>query len=81
MASGESPLFPRHASEADLLQNVHTIGDRSNHVILDAIEAVIRSNPAVDSTRCFRLEHAQIMTPSDLERAVRLGGELVELKT
>ncbi|WWD00123.1 hypothetical protein V866_007031 [Kwoniella sp. B9012] len=54
--------------------NVHTIGDRAAHVVLDAIEAALDGHPP-DTRRNarFRLEHAQIMTPEDIERAARLG--------
>jgi predicted amidohydrolase YtcJ len=53
---------------------VHAIGDRANHVVLNAMEAVIGDDLAQGKERRLRMEHAQIMTPEDLKRAVRLGG-------
>ena len=55
----------------DSRQNVHTIGDRAVHVVLDAFDEIV--NTGVPTDRLFRLEHAQIMTVNDLARAVKLG--------
>lgn len=54
--------------------NVHTIGDRANRVVIDAIESIVRGVPRNEVEGRFRLEHAQIMTERDIERAARLGG-------
>ncbi|WWC59026.1 uncharacterized protein I303_101572 [Kwoniella dejecticola CBS 10117] len=59
--------------EAGWQVNVHTIGDRAAHVVLDAIEAAIGENAERGKSARFRLEHAQIMTQADIERAARLG--------
>jgi predicted amidohydrolase YtcJ len=57
-----------------LAQNIHAIGDRANEVVLDAFEDVLKK-PGVDvDTWRPRIEHAQIIQPSDLERIGRLGG-------
>lgn len=65
------------ASITELRQNVHAIGDRANKVVLDAIESAIETGPSSveqrDQQRRFRIEHAQIMSPEDLERAARMG--------
>lgn len=55
-------------------QNIHGIGDRANKIIVDAIEAVV-GDDLVQARQepFFRLEHAQIMRPEDIERAVQLG--------
>ncbi|WRT65197.1 uncharacterized protein IL334_002140 [Kwoniella shivajii] len=53
--------------------NVHTIGDRAAHVVLDAIEAALEGEPSPEIQPRFRLEHAQIMSMEDIERAARLG--------
>ncbi|RSH90101.1 hypothetical protein EHS25_001434 [Saitozyma podzolica] len=53
--------------------NVHTIGDRANKVVIDAMEGVIGDDKHGGRARRLRLEHAQIMRPEDLERAARLG--------
>ena len=54
-------------------QNIHAIGDRANHVVLDAMGAALEGTPA---GRRFRLEHAQIMRMEDLRRAADLSSEL-----
>jgi predicted amidohydrolase YtcJ len=53
-------------------QNVHCIGDRANKVVLDIFEEIIEGENVTDWRP--RIEHAQIMQMSDLERAGRLGG-------
>lgn len=58
-----------------IVQNVHTIGDRANKVVIDAMEAVIGDDKHGGRARRLRLEHAQIMRPEDLERAAKLGSE------
>ncbi|TFK70067.1 hypothetical protein BDN72DRAFT_767082 [Pluteus cervinus] len=51
--------------------NVHAIGDRANGAVLDAFEQALK-NTDVSSLRP-RLEHAQIMTQSDIGRLGKLG--------
>ncbi|KAE9403745.1 hypothetical protein BT96DRAFT_964408 [Gymnopus androsaceus JB14] len=57
---------------------IHCIGDRANHVVLDVFQDLIEGNNA-DGVKANitewrpRIEHAQIMTKEDLERAGRLG--------
>lgn len=50
---------------------VHAIGDGTNHQVLDAYERVIAENPREDAR--LRIEHFQILTPDDLERALDMG--------
>jgi predicted amidohydrolase YtcJ len=50
--------------------NFHAIGDRANHVALDAFEAVVKANGPRD--RRDRIEHAQIVAPSDFARFASL---------
>ncbi|KAI0063272.1 amidohydrolase 3 [Artomyces pyxidatus] len=53
--------------------NIHAIGDRANKVLLDIFEDIL-SRPGADVRKWRpRIEHAQIMQPSDLERIGRLG--------
>lgn len=54
---------------------MHTIGDRANKVVIDAIENIIRGVPQQEIEGRFRLEHAQIMSMGDLKRAAKLGSE------
>ena len=49
----------------------HAIGDRGNRVALDAFEAALGTVPARDHR--FRIEHAQVLAPSDIARFARLG--------
>ena len=49
----------------------HAIGDRGNRVVLDAYEAALRTASASDHR--FRIEHAQVLAPSDIPRFARLG--------
>ncbi|KAG6370706.1 amidohydrolase 3 [Boletus reticuloceps] len=53
--------------------NIHCIGDRANHIVLDIFEDILsRSEHGSAAKRRPRIEHAQIMTLDDLERAGRL---------
>ncbi|MBA4091451.1 MAG: metal-dependent hydrolase [Sphingobium sp.] len=49
---------------------VHAIGDAANHELLNAIEEL---NDTYKGDRRWRIEHAQIVTPSDLPRFGPLG--------
>jgi predicted amidohydrolase YtcJ len=50
---------------------VHAIGDRANHEALNALQAALsRSDPG---DRRHRIEHAQFVSPSDIERFRVLG--------
>ncbi|GAA97156.1 uncharacterized protein L969DRAFT_42432 [Mixia osmundae IAM 14324] len=50
--------------------NVHAIGDAANAAVLDGFESLLPEDLAV---RRHRIEHAQIMTDQDVQRAARLG--------
>ncbi|KAK0198853.1 amidohydrolase family-domain-containing protein [Armillaria mellea] len=61
------PLFLRDGWQV----NVHAIGDRANGIVLDALESAFED---VDVTAMRpRLEHAQIMTKTDIQRAGKIG--------
>ena len=52
----------------------HAIGDRANTLTLDAYETYLRSHPGIAGHSLRpRVEHAQLMKPSDLERFAPLG--------
>ncbi|GHJ88849.1 hypothetical protein NliqN6_5251 [Naganishia liquefaciens] len=54
--------------------NVHCIGDRANHIVLNAMERALMELPEHErGGRRLRIEHAQIMKLEDLERAAKLG--------
>jgi hypothetical protein len=59
------------ADRAGLQCSIHAIGDKSNHLLLDIFEQVIRENGPRD--RRFRIEHAQHLKPEDIPRMARLG--------
>lgn len=50
---------------------VHAIGDRGNHVVLNAYEKVLSAIPRGDERA--RIEHAQVLLPGDIPRFRRLG--------
>ncbi len=50
--------------------NIHAIGDRTNHIVLDVFEAVAKANGPRD--RRDRIEHAQVIAPDDLPRLAKL---------
>lgn len=56
-------------------QNVHAIGDRANHIVLNVFEEIESKEPGFVAGNRPRIEHSQIMTLGDLERSGRLGGE------
>ncbi|SCF02764.1 hypothetical protein GA0074695_2959 [Micromonospora viridifaciens] len=60
-------LFAR-AAGAGIAVATHAIGDRANHLVIDAYEAVGRT-PGLR----HRIEHAQHLRPADLARMARLG--------
>jgi predicted amidohydrolase YtcJ len=59
------------ADEAGLHVIIHAIGDRANSLLLDIYERVAKENGERD--RRFRIEHAQHLAASDIERFAGLG--------
>jgi predicted amidohydrolase YtcJ len=59
------------ASRAGFQTCVHAIGDRANRIVLDVFERVQREVPGSRDLR-MRVEHAQILAPSDIPRFARL---------
>ena len=49
----------------------HAIGDRANHEVLNIYERVLP--PATRAEKRFRIEHAQLVNPSDIPRFAELG--------
>jgi predicted amidohydrolase YtcJ len=60
-----------NADRAGLHVLVHAIGDRANTTLLDIYERVARENGPRD--RRFRVEHAQHLRPTDIQRFGALG--------
>ncbi|KAF8889061.1 amidohydrolase family-domain-containing protein [Infundibulicybe gibba] len=52
--------------------NIHCIGDKANHVILDIFEDILKNGGNVTDWRP-RIEHAQIFAPEDLVHIGKLG--------
>ncbi len=50
----------------------HAIGDRAIKEFLDALERLVEIHPQAADAR-FRLEHAQLIRPEDIERLAKLG--------
>ncbi|MGH8138468.1 MAG: amidohydrolase [Steroidobacteraceae bacterium] len=51
----------------------HSIGDRGNRLTLDAYEEAFRQDPANAHDVRWRVEHAQILAPTDIPRFAKLG--------
>lgn len=49
----------------------HAIGDRGNHIVLNAYERALRNLSSADFR--LRIEHVQVLTPSDIPRFKQLG--------
>jgi predicted amidohydrolase YtcJ len=74
----EEDLMPMfiEALKQGIQIETHAIGDRANRVILDLYEKAFKAVPAAERKvrePRWRVEHAQIMHPSDIPRFVRLG--------
>ena len=50
---------------------VHAIGDRGNRIVLDSYDAALKTVPTPDHR--LRIEHAQVISPSDIPRFAVLG--------
>lgn len=50
---------------------VHAIGDRANRIVLDAYQAALQNVPVKDHR--LRIEHAQLLSSSDIPRFAQLG--------
>ena len=71
----EMMTYASQASANGLSVTVHAIGDRANHDILDVYQAVRgeeRQRGVSPSTLRHRIEHVQILHPTDLERLAQL---------
>ncbi len=51
----------------------HAIGDRANHIVLNAYEETFKSLNANGSRVRFRIEHAQVVAAEDVQRFKSLG--------
>ncbi|KAG2125151.1 amidohydrolase family-domain-containing protein [Suillus clintonianus] len=53
--------------------NIHCIGDRANHVVLDIYEDMLANASFSTDNLRPRIEHAQILTQHDIKRTGKLG--------
>ncbi|NNC52041.1 MAG: amidohydrolase [Erythrobacter sp.] len=60
------------AMKAGFQTGIHAIGDAGNREALDILETAFGKFPGTDANR-HRIEHAQVLAPSDLERFAELG--------
>ncbi len=51
----------------------HAIGDRGNNIVLNAYEQALQQNPSRARDARLRIEHAQVLDPSDIPRFKKLG--------
>ncbi|SHE73610.1 hypothetical protein SAMN04487965_0540 [Microbulbifer donghaiensis] len=54
------------ATENDFQVNVHAIGDRANHIVLDILQSLNKEHDQKPFRH--RIEHAQVLTLEDIER-------------
>jgi predicted amidohydrolase YtcJ len=62
----------RAAMTSGFQVSIHAIGDRANREALDFFENIMRESPAARETRP-RIEHAQVLSPSDVSRFGTIG--------
>ena len=59
------------AQRCDVQVATHAIGDRGNHLVLEAYAAAL-GGKAANTDHRWRIEHAQILSPEDLPRLARM---------
>ncbi|NHZ85399.1 MAG: amidohydrolase family protein [Planctomycetia bacterium] len=59
------------ALDSDFQVCTHAIGDKAIRIMLDVYEQVLQDNPKKDHR--FRIEHSQIVNPTDIPRYAELG--------
>ncbi|HYI95596.1 MAG TPA: amidohydrolase [Bryobacteraceae bacterium] len=63
LSGAEIEKIARQAIERGFQVNTHAIGDRANRTVLEAYKAVLGGK----NDRRFRIEHAQVVDPSDIK--------------
>ena len=68
MVTGEEEIYRRavEALKAGLQVSTHAIGDRANHITLNAYQRALAEIPGED--RRLRIEHDQVLIPKDIGR-------------
>lgn len=70
MEPDEIEMRVREAVAAGFQPCIHAIGDRANTTVLDTYARVLAEHPGEDLR--FRVEHAQLLRPSDIGRFAKL---------
>lgn len=73
MSEGEIDAICRQALEKGFQVSTHAIGDRGNRIMLNEYEKVLSGLPGGAPSPRWRIEHAQVLEPSDILRFHRLG--------
>ncbi len=63
----------RRARQAKVQVAIHAIGDRGNRMALDAMERAFADDPGQAGAARWRIEHAQVLAPTDIPRLARMG--------
>jgi len=71
MSEDELQRLVGRAAESGYQPCTHAIGDRGNHIVLNAYEKVLNNLPPGDYR--LRIEHVQVLMPSDIARFKHLG--------
>ncbi len=70
VTDGSLKKWSLESDKAKLQLSIHAIGDSANALMLDMFEEIVNTNPAWD--RRLRIEHAQHVLPSDVDRFAKL---------
>ena len=68
MSEGEIDTICRNALTGGFQVCTHAIGDRGNHIMLNEYEKILQSAAKGSLSPRWRIEHAQILQPSDIPR-------------
>jgi predicted amidohydrolase YtcJ len=71
MQPGQMDAVVARARRCGVQVATHAIGDRGNHVVLDAYAKALGGDATTSDNR-WRIEHAQVLSPEDLPRLARL---------
>ena len=63
----------REALSSGFQMCTHAIGDRANAIVLDVYAEALKSDPAGHGDRRWRIEHAQVLSATDIPRFAQLG--------
>lgn len=73
MSTDQIAAATRTALEHGFQVCTHAIGDRANHITLDAYERALKESGRLRSDARLRIEHVQVLDPADIPRFHSLG--------